>query len=291
MDLCYYKEREGVIDEDGFIFDNHIGKAFIDFISFDSIDENNNKSLEFEMNPFIKLHKSIPPEMHFFTKVPETISQYVKATEDILNIDNDDLKELDTLSRYYIYETYVTSSFVENSVKVRYLNIPISSDILNQDSSENKILTSKELITKYKNSKFILIESYPVETIKEALYISFMKMVSNNIKVKKCKCCYKYFIPEGRIDTEYCDRTAPNSKKKCSEIGSMKKYHEKVNKNPILKEYNKQYKKINARLRLKKISQPTFSTWASESKLLRIQAISEGWTLDYFIIKLKELEV
>jgi hypothetical protein len=290
MVFCYYNDMEGVLDQNGKIIDNPIGKSFIDFISFDSIDKDN-ESLDYEKNPFIKLYNSIPSEMHFFENVPEIISKYVKATEDVLNIDNDELKELDTLSRYYIHETYVNSSIAENSVAATYLNVPISGDIVDDEDSVNKDLTTKELITKYKNSEFILLETYAVEKIEKALYISFMKMILNEIKVKKCKCCDKYFIPEGRIDTEYCNRTAPNSKKKCSEIGSMKKYHEKVNNNPILKEFNKEYKKMNARVRLKKISKETFCIWSEEGRLLRIKAISEDWTLDYFIIKLKELEV
>jgi transcriptional regulator with XRE-family HTH domain len=106
---------------------------------------------------------------------------------------------------------------------------------------------------------------------------------------KICSCCGKPFFPEGRVDTKYCNGTAPNSSKKCSEVGAIKSYRNKVNNNPIKKEFQKIYKKIFAQVRLHKITREQFNNWSWKSRKLRERALNENWNIIVFTKRLQNI--
>lgn len=52
-------------------------------------------------------------------------------------------------------------------------------------------------------------------------------------------------MKEGRNDQKYCNNLFENTGKTCKEIGVLNKQKEKVAKNPILIEYNREYKRMH----------------------------------------------
>lgn len=268
-----------------------LGTAFIDFIQYDFLNRDFENSPITEENPLLRLVNSIYKIRTDNRELKNIVSEYIKATDVVLNIDNDEFNQLDTLARFYIYHNHMKHSYDNISIKSHYSVNQEFGDIIDINDKKYKDLTLKELTLLHKDNKYMLAETHYVETIAQALYVSFIKMVSNKIKVKKCKCCGKYFIPQGRIDTEYCNRLAPNSNKHCSEIGATKKYHTKSANNPIKKAFQKEYKKTYARIRLKKILPNEFNNWSINARKLRELAIKEDWDINKFTNSLKDMEV
>lgn len=80
---------------------------------------------------------------------------------------------------------------------------------------------------------------YSFNSLISAYYFSLLYFIENNIPIKKCKNCGKYFIPENRNSSVYCNRIYTD-KKTCKEIGANNAYNEKLKKDEV----NGLYRKI-----------------------------------------------
>ena len=79
-------------------------------------------------------------------------------------------------------------------------------------------MEKESFIEKAKKLNYIEVFSsnFPTGLLLQSLKI----LVLENLKVKKCKSCGKYFVPTKRSDSVYCDRISPFSKgKTCKEFG------------------------------------------------------------------------
>lgn len=95
-------------------------------------------------------------------------------------------------------------------------------------------------IQKIPISNLKVIELYQFTNIIELLNLSLVRIIDNNITIKKCKNCENYFIPQNRTDEIYCDRISPqNSNKTCKEYGAKKTYRDEIKSTPIKYEHNK----------------------------------------------------
>lgn len=106
---------------------------------------------------------------------------------------------------------------------------------------------------------------YECLSIHEYLKIEFFKMIELDLKIKKCKNCGKYFVLKGDYSTDYCDRIQSGEKFTCKKLAAMKARKEKVNNNPILKEYEKAYKRNYAKFINKRWNIEEFRLWAEEA--------------------------
>lgn len=88
--------------------------------------------------------------------------------------------------------------------------------------------------------------SFMTDDYLNILFISFKKLLSldNNIKIKKCANCNKYFIPKTMHDTKYCDEIFKDNKT-CKEIGRELAYKESLAKEPLLKAYRSRYQTLS----------------------------------------------
>ncbi len=60
------------------------------------------------------------------------------------------------------------------------------------------------------------------------MFATFIELARRNKVVRKCKICGRYFIPENRSDTLYCDGTSPeNPEMTCKEYGTRRLWYEK----------------------------------------------------------------
>ena len=71
-----------------------------------------------------------------------------------------------------------------------------------------------------------------------AYYFCVLHFIENNIPIKICKNCGKYFIPENRNSSIYCNRIYKD-KKTCKEIGANIAYNEKLKKDEVNALYRK----------------------------------------------------
>lgn len=124
-------------------------------------------------------------------------------------------------------------------------------------------------VNKISEDKFELVEVHTTIDVYDVIYEEFIKLANNNLRVKRCinEGCNKYFVPENRFDTLYCDE--------CKNAGAaMKKYQEKVRNDPLLAAYNRAYqakyaklvKPFRSNIKMKKRQQDTLKSWVYEAK-------------------------
>lgn len=102
------------------------------------------------------------------------------------------------------------------------------------------------------------------------------KMIEAKVQIRLCKNCHKYFIPQTNHSSDYCNRICNEKGQTCKEIGAQKLYKNKIKTNPILKEYEKAYKRNYAKAARGDISKEMFRNWADEAIAKRNSVI-----LDY----------
>ena len=121
-----------------------------------------------------------------------------------------------------------------------------------------------------------------------------IEKVSNN----KCENCGKLFIPvtssknpnqKGRNDQKYCNNLYLNTGKTCKEIGALNKQKEKVQNSSILKEYNREYKRMHGLHynHTKEFKEKQFKEWSEKARELRDTYTNEQ--IEDFKIELKKL--
>ena len=273
-----------------------IGEAFLDFVElecfkdFKTFDEN-----DYDKSPYFILFDSKSDLVKNIDGIVDTNSFYKIATQFVLSTDIEEFKELDAATRFYLFRQYCYPEISDLKIPTAFTWVSLPGgkepDLTKINFLNGELCheTFQGLADSVKGCSLKILETYHAKNIQEALHLSFMKMVANNVLVKKCKCCGKYFIPKGRPDTEYCDRAAPNSNKTCSEIGAGKIYKEKLRSNPILQTFQKEYKKQNARVRAKRITQNEFFEWSESARSLRDEAVKNDMDIEQFKTSLNKL--
>jgi len=99
---------------------------------------------------------------------------------------------------------------------------------------------------------------------------------------KACKNCGKYFAISSYVNTEYCERQYGSTGKSCKEIGATQVYKKKIQTNPVIGEYNRQYKKRFAWIRYRRITQEAFYVWSKEAQAMRDKALAGKISLEEF---------
>lgn len=109
-------------------------------------------------------------------------------------------------------------------------------------------------------------------TIPDFLFFEFHCLLSNKYKIRRCKNCGKLFVLSGDYNTECCNRIPHGEKYTCKRLMTIKKRKEKVLNNPIIREYEKAYKRYYARVTNKKLSNEDFRLWTEEASKKREEA-------------------
>ena len=73
-------------------------------------------------------------------------------------------------------------------------------------------------------------------------------LAHNNIEIKKCKNCGKYFVSENRSDEIFCNNIYENNKTR-KEIGHFKVKQKEIQDNVLLRQYRNVYQKLLLRTR------------------------------------------
>lgn len=114
--------------------------------------------------------------------------------------------------------------------------------------TKNKSLSEKwETAKKFNaenniNSQLFLSTQF--DSLNEFFNFLLLKLVMNNSTLKICANCGKYFYPENRSDTIYCNNISPQDEKKtCKEYGAIKTYQDNLKTNETMGLYRKIYMK------------------------------------------------
>ena len=111
-------------------------------------------------------------------------------------------------------------------------------------------------------------------------YSNNSKVIQNNFTINKCENCGKLFIPattsknpnqKGRNDQKYYNNLFLDTGKTCKEIGALNKQKEKVQNSSILKEYNREYKRMHGLHynHTKEFKEKQFKEWSEKARELR----------------------
>ena len=147
-------------------------------------------------------------------------------------------------------------------------------------SREEKNLDVEKIVEIMKEKNIVAEEVYELENSEEQIRFELFKVIQNNFVINKCENCGRLFIPitssnnpnqKGRNDQKYCNSLYLDTGKTCKEIGATNKYKEKVEDSAILKEYNREYKKIYGRhySHPKKFTEKQFKLWSKKATQLR----------------------
>lgn len=116
-----------------------------------------------------------------------------------------------------------------------------------------------------RNCHFIYCPSYC-----DLLYSMFRLMLSQKLRLKRCKNCGRFFVAIKRTDIEYCNRPSPqNPNLDCRSVGPMQKYNERTANNQTAKKERRIYGLLFSRCKLhpeNPQNKTNFDEFAAEKK-------------------------
>ena len=164
--------------------------------------------------------------------------------------------DVDNLPQYTLPEkivafTVVYPEYVNFTFKTSLAVSPTYKGKLDFDKVEyinKKEVGTKELLRLiHTDHAGVSLASYTlIESLHEMLFFEFTEMAKQGLRVKKCGLCERYFILQSKHEAEYCDRIYRNNRS-CKQFGSKKAFNERVAADPVLKEYQRIYKRYFAR--------------------------------------------
>ena len=131
--------------------------------------------------------------------------------------------QLKPIERLYIYEQWRKS----NGEQPLYFETDTFSSkiVISEEIQTNVDFSIEELADKLKKQKPQIAEMTVLPTGWALMRFELMKMITNDVIIKKCANCGRYFILDGRTDVEYCSRPLANQPEKaCKDIGALNKY-------------------------------------------------------------------
>ena len=198
---------------------------------------------------------------------------------------NSIVRNLSTEERLYLYEAkrvfdihYVNTKpahaiFLDTKFKIKY--------ICDEELSlQEKRLDVEDVVKLIKEKHIIAQEVYELENTEEQIRFELFKVIQNNFVINKCENCGRLFIPvtssnnpnqKGRNDQKYCNNLYLDTGKTCKEIGALNKQKEKVQNSSILKEYNREYKRMHGLHynHTKEFKEEQFKEWSKKARKLR----------------------
>ncbi len=216
---------------------------------------------------------------------------------------NSTVKNLSTNERLYLYEAkrvfdihYINTKpahalFLDTKFKTKYI-------CNNELSLQEKRLDVEDVVNLIKEKHIMAEEVYELANAEEQIRFELFKIIQNNFTINKCENCGKLFIPvttsknknqKGRNDQKYCNNLYLDTGKTCREIGALNKRKEKVQKSPILKEFQREYKRMYSLHynHIKEFSEKKFKEWSKKAHKLKNTYTNEQ--VQEFKTKLNEL--
>lgn len=228
----------------------------------------------------------------------------IKRLELISKYSNNSIvRNLSVPEKLYLYEAkrvfdihYLNTNpahalFLDTKFKTKYIvDKPLS--------FKEKRLDVEEIVKIMKEKKIVAEEVYELENTEEQIKFELFKVIQNNFVINKCENCGRLFVPvtssnnpnqKGRNDQRYCNNLYENTGKTCKQIGALNKQKQKVQNSLILKEYNREYKRMHGLHynHTKEFKEKQFKEWSKKAREIRNNYNDEQ--LKEFKIELKNL--
>ena len=108
--------------------------------------------------------------------------------------------------------------------------------------------------------------AYEITSFSDYLLLQVSLLTEKKVIIKRCKNCGRYFMPE-KTSIDYCQRILPGETQSCYEIGPKRVFNKLLAADLPRNLYSKAYKKYQARLRRKVITEDEFNTWRENAKV------------------------
>lgn len=213
------------------------------------------------------------------------------------------VRNLSVPEKLFLYETkrvfdihYVNTKpahalFLDTKFKTKYI---CDTEL----SFEERRLDVEKIVEIIKEKHIVAEEVYELQNAEEQIRFELFKVIQNNFTINKCENCGRLFIPsttsnnpnqKGRNDQKYCNNLYLNTGKTCREIGALNKQKEKVKNSLILKEYNREYKRMHGLHynHTKEFKEKQFKEWSKKARNLRDNYNDSQ--IEEFKVKFKEL--
>lgn len=164
-------------------------------------------------------------------------------------------------------------------------------------SREERKLDVEKIVDIIKEKHIVAEEVYELQNAEEQIRFELFKVIQNNFTINKCENCGRLFIPvtssnnpnqKGRNDQKYCNNLYKDTGKTCKQIGALNKQKQKIQNNLILKEYNREYKRMYGLHyhHTKEFKEKQFKEWSVKARQLRDSYTDEQ--IEEFKIELKK---
>ena len=149
----------------------------------------------------------------------------------------------------------------------------------------NGIFPYDEFLEEEQERNFETLITEVLETEDPDAFSEFVlyRYLQENLHLRKCKYCNRYFATHGHTKLEYCDRLIENSTKTCREMGSLRLYEQRKMEDPAVREYKRSYKTHNARIRYGLMTREEFTAWSIEARTRRDLCSAGKLPLDEFV--------
>lgn len=302
IDIIIKTYNSGVFRSD-LLFKNNIG-VYIDNTEytpneiFEEIEENH-YVLQTIMHEWTTEIDRISKKKHNeYIKFFETIKDYL--IKDLINQKSDLKERLELISEYsnnsfvrnlsneerlYLYEAkdvFDLHYMNTNPAHTLFLDTKfVTKYICNADITfKEKQLSVEELIDVMHTKNIYVEEVYEINNCEEQIKFELFKVIQNNFTINKCENCGRLFIPitssnnpnqKGRNDQKYCNNLYLDTGKTCKEIGALNKRKEKVQKSPILREFQREYKRMHGLHynHTKEFTEKKFKEWSKKAHKLK----------------------
>lgn len=192
---------------------------------------------------------------------------------------------------YYVNTKPAHALFLDTKFKTKYI---CDTEL----SFEERKLDVEKIVEIIKEKHIVAEEVYELQYTEEQIRFELFKVIQNNFTINKCENCGKLFIPsttsnnpnqKGRNDQKYCNNLYLDTGKTCREIGALNKQKEKVKNSLILKEYNREYKRMHGLHynHTKEFKEKQFKEWSQKARELRDSYMDNQ--IQDFKIELKKL--
>lgn len=187
--------------------------------------------------------------------IEEVMDSYMflhKVLKDLINfsynlIEENYLNGLSPSQRYYIFlhsyktdEDFNLFDFLDDVSFSQEINFMEYDKSIKKSKFNSPESLAKYIKNEFKKNRNFHIKNYlySFNSILSAYYFCILYFIENNIPIKICKNCGKYFVPENRNSSIYCNRIYKD-KKTCKEIGANIAYNEKLRKDEVNALYRK----------------------------------------------------
>ena len=203
----------------------------------------------------------------------------------------------DMLPRKYLYALPDTLRRMQGQI------VELFENVLDADNSDEP--TSKRMVDYYQRSGETAFRFYPQpigfeligevftevltpNNIYDILDFQLRACVKQEIKMRRCKNCGRYFAQTGRVSAEYCDRTPLDGQSSCRAMGAFQQWTLKQADDPVFKVYRREYKRRFAWIKAGRISDSEFYAWSEQAREQKKKCDEGSITVEEFQRWLKE---